>query len=122
MGVARLRSGDTCPALFLLYLLRLLKQKGHHMPFVMLHPGRPGNFRRTILRKKKPVQLTFERNKPVELSAADCKQLDKDLGHALVPVEFDEKDKARPIFDLVEQVEDEVKPKAEAKADAEAKA
>ena len=77
------------------------------MPFVMLHPGRPGTFRRTILRRKKPVQILFERNSPVELSANDCAQLEKELGHALVPVDFDEKGKARPIFDPVEQVEDE---------------
>ena len=72
----------------------------------MLHPARQATFRRTIQRKRKPVQLVFNPGEPVEVSAKEVVQLQKDLGHGIVPVEFDERDKPRAIFDEVTAVDD----------------
>lgn len=75
------------------------------MPFVMLKNDRPGSFRRTIVTGKKGKEVktvkVFTRGVPVELTPTEVDALRKDIGTALVPVEFDAKGRPRVITDEV---------------------
>jgi hypothetical protein len=81
------------------------------MPFVMLKKNWPANFRRTITtgKKGKEVKKTFEFSPgvPVDLTAAEVEALRSDIGVALVPVDFDEKNRPRVITDDVTPEETE---------------
>lgn len=76
------------------------------MAELMLKPDWPGTFRRSVGSGKKSRTLVFERNKPVEVTAADLQALRADIGLALFEVERDEK--GRPRF--VETIEPEPNP------------
>jgi len=75
------------------------------MPFVMLKKNWPANFRRTITtgKKGKETKRVFEflPGIPVDLTAAEVEALRSDIGVALVPVDFDEKNRPRVITDEV---------------------
>jgi hypothetical protein len=75
------------------------------MPFVMLKRNWPGNFRRTITIGKKGKEtkkvLEFSPGVPVDLTAAEVEALRPDIGIALLPVDFDEKNRPRVITDEV---------------------
>lgn len=62
---------------------------------VMLRPGWPGTFRRTVKAGRKSRLLVFEPNAPVEVSPEEFRGLAGDLGLALFEVERDEKGRPR---------------------------
>lgn len=65
------------------------------MPELMLRPGWPGSFRRTVGAGKKARLLKFPPGQPVSVTEAEMKALQPDIGVALFKVERDEKDRPR---------------------------
>lgn len=68
------------------------------MPHVMLKPGWPGTFHRTL---RTPAggsrAVEFGAGQPIELSDAEVASVLPDLGRALVPVNLDEKGRPRVV-------------------------
>lgn len=62
---------------------------------LMLRPGWPKSFRRTITVGRKTRVLVFHENQPVEVSAAEAKALEADIGTAIFEVERDAKGRPR---------------------------
>lgn len=68
------------------------------MPHVMLKPGWPGTFHRTLRRPDGSSRsVEFGKGQPVELSDAEVASVLPDLGRALVPVNLDEKGRPRVV-------------------------
>jgi hypothetical protein len=68
------------------------------MPLVMLKPSWPAeSFRRTIRDKaRKPLRLVeFPKGKPVELTGEERDLIASDVGHALIDVVLDDKQRPR---------------------------
>lgn len=63
---------------------------------LMLKPGWPGTFHRTVKTDKGERLLTFSPNLPVQVTADEMKLLAPDIGLAIWPIERD--DKKRPRF------------------------
>lgn len=74
---------------------------------LMLKPGWPGTFRRSVKPEKGKLRLiVFEPNKPVEVTASELKALASEIGRVVFEIERDEKN--RPRFIESEPVETEV--------------
>lgn len=65
------------------------------MPELMLKPGWPGSFRRSVGEGKKSRTLVFLPNDPVEVKASEVDDLKADIGAAIFEVERDEKGRVR---------------------------
>ena len=69
------------------------------MPELMLKPGWPAAFRRTVVTGKKGKEVSrlivFRPRTPVEVSEAEFKALSNDIGEAIFEVERDEKNRPR---------------------------
>lgn len=76
------------------------------MPELMLKPGWPNAFRRTITAGGKMRIMTFKANEPVKVTAAEMKLLAADIGLSLFEVMRDEKDRPRFIETAAEITED----------------
>ena len=64
------------------------------MPELMLKPGWPGKFQRTLPGPKKTL-IVFEHGKPVEVTTKQLKELAGDVGVSIYQVERDEKNRPR---------------------------
>jgi hypothetical protein len=62
---------------------------------LMLKPGWPGVFRRTVAAGKKTKVLEFRSGQPVEVTEADIRALESDIGIVLFDVIRDEKNRPR---------------------------
>lgn len=65
------------------------------MPELMLKPGWPNTFRRSVGEGKKARTLVFLPNQPVEVKPAEMRDLAADLGVAIFEIERDEKNRPR---------------------------
>lgn len=84
---------------------------------LMLHPGRPASFRRTVKQEDGPaIVYTFESRDPVEIPEHDLPRLFDDIGTALV---VPKAGTAKPDFeatrDLIEMLQSDEKPKKKKK-------
>lgn len=86
------------------------------MTELMLKPGWPGSFRRSVGEGKKARKLVFLPNQPVEVKPAELSELNADLGVAIFEIERDEK--GRPRFIETEAITPD--PTQAAKGDLEA--
>lgn len=77
---------------------------------LMLRPGWPGGFRRTVGSGKKSRAIGFQPGQPVKVTDDEFKQLTPDVGVAVFEVERDEKDRPR----FVETQPEPTTPKPEA--------
>lgn len=66
------------------------------MPELMLKPGWPGTFRRTVtVEGKEPRTIEFGANLPVEVSKEEMELLAPEIGVAIWPIERDDKKRPR---------------------------
>lgn len=65
------------------------------MTKLMLNPKWPGAFRRTVSVGKKTRLIVFKKDQPVDVSDAELKQLEPEIGNAIFEIELDEKGRPR---------------------------
>ena len=73
------------------------------MPELMLKPGWPNTFRRSIGEGKKARTLVFKPNQPVDVKPSEIKDLGQDIGVALFEIERDEKGRPRFVETVASQ-------------------